>query len=105
MANIPTPPLGSNRYLVRVEFEGVFYRILYRYNIRDDFWYTDWADDAGVAQVRGVRMVLNTDILAPYKTLSVPPGSVNVVDTTGANLEMTRDEIGGRVKVEYVASG
>jgi len=104
---IPTPPAEDGKWMVRVDFlEGAFYRLLFKYNVRDSSWYFDIANDAGVAQVRGRRVVLGTDILAAWKTYKeVPQGVLSIVDTTGLNVEPTKDTLGDAVKLEYVTVG
>lgn len=99
---VPTPPNGLFRWRIRIEFEGVFYKILYRYNRRDGFWHMDWADDQGIAIVRSLRLVLNDDILKPYKTaLDLPKGTLFLTDTSGQGRESGKDDLGGRVLLKY----
>ncbi len=99
---VPTPPEGRFRWLTRIDFDGVFFKVLFRYNRRDAFWYIDFADDQGVAIVRALRLALSDDILKPYKTaLDLPKGNLFVTDTSGRGRESGRDDLGGRVLLRY----
>lgn len=98
---IPTPPTGVFRWLLRREFENRFYRMLYRWNVRGGIWFVDFADDTNLAQVRSVRMNLGQDKLQAHKHLTVPPGTLDVIDATGTHTEPTLASFGQTVQVRY----
>jgi hypothetical protein len=99
--NVPTPPIGHFNWVFRGEFDGTFYRLRYRYIFRSGFWFLDIANDQSVAQVRGLKMCLSTDILDSFKHLEVPPGTLSVIDTSQSHTEAARDDFGGRVRLDY----
>lgn len=104
-APMPTPPDGEFIYPFRIELDNIFYRMQYRWNIRDSSWYLDIATDAGVSTVRGMRMVIGTDKLAPHRSLgsdNCPQGILTVTDTTGQGREAAREDLGVRVIVTYL---
>lgn len=101
---IPTPPVGRYRWLLRREFEGTFYRLMFRWNVRAGAWVVDFGNDSNIAQVRGMKMNLRQDILGPYKHKEVPPGTLSVVDSSGEDREPTLEDFGGRVMLEYTDS-
>jgi len=98
---IPTPPVGRFRWMLRREFEGRFYRLLFRWNRRAGFWFVDFGTDRNTALVRSAKMNLRSDILAPYKYRDVPQGILSVVDSSGDNVEPTLADFGTRVVLEY----
>jgi len=98
---IETPPAGVWRWLLRRQLDGRNYRFLYRYNVRAGAWYLDIAGDDGVAAVRGMKMNLGTDKLAPFKYKNIPQGSLDVVDSSGEGIEPDLQAFGERVLVEY----
>lgn len=102
---LTTPPLGVFRFAYTVTLDGSVFSFFFRWNRRDSSFYLDIGDDNGVAVVRDVRMVLATDVLAPYKSVSVPQGSLNIVDTSNADLEATLEDFGDRVQLQYVEVG
>lgn len=105
---MPTPPLGDFGHSFRVDLDGTFYRMQYRWNPRDFSWYLDVATDAGVSTVRGIRLVIGTDKLDPHKSQGVdriPQGVLSVVDTSGKGIEAERVDIGVRVIVTYEGTG
>lgn len=104
MSLLPTPPDGLFGFTFRIALDGTFYRMQYKWNIRDNSWYLDIGNDAGVATVRNLRMVIGTDILEPNRAQGselVPQGTLSVVDTTNSGVEAEREELGGRVLVTY----
>ena len=98
---IPTPPAGVYRFLLRRQFDRVFFRILYRWNIRAGAWYLDIANDLNVAQARGVKLNLGKDKFQPYRYKDVPQGQFDIVDSTNTHTEPTLDTFGGIVEVQY----
>ncbi len=101
---IPTPPADSYGWIARVNLEGIFYRLQYRFNGRDETWYLDIGDDGGNGTVRNLRLVIGEEILEPHKAIGVescPQGNLRVVDTSRADKEAERDELGGRVLLLY----
>ncbi len=99
---IQTPPPGVYKWLSRQEFDGRFYRMFFRWNVRAGFWYVDFANDTNVAQVRSVRMNLSKDKLAAFKHQDVPQGSFDVIDVTGTGTEPTLESFGSTVNIRYV---
>ena len=99
--NIPVPPEGVAKWQVRVDFEGTFYRILYKRNVRNDSWYFDLGDDSGVALVRSRRIVLASDILRDFRHRTIPQGVFSIIDTTGEHKEPTFEDLGERVLFQY----
>ena len=105
---MPTPPLGDFIFPFRIDLDGTFYRLQYRWNPRDSSWYLDVATDAGVSTARGLRLVIGTDILAAHQSQGVdniPQGVLSVVDTSGNGIEAERADIGVRVIVTYEGTG
>jgi hypothetical protein len=101
---LPTPPRGVYRWLLRYQLEAVFYRFLFRWNTRDAYWYLDVGSDINVSQVRGIKLNLGIDKLYKHKTSIVPPGSLDVVDSTNTDTQPTLSSFGGRVLLTYTDS-
>ena len=99
---IATPPSGSWRWILRQRFDDQFYRLLFRWNVRAGAWYVDFAGNDSVATVRGVKMNLGLDKLAPYKHRNVPQGDFRVTDSSGQGLEPDLQSFGERVVVSYI---
>ena len=102
VVKLETPPLGVFRWVLRKQLDGVFYRFLYRWNLRAGAWYLDIGNDSGQAQVRGVKVCLGADKLRAYKYRDVPQGDLRVIDSTGTGTEPTWRDLGERVVIEYV---
>jgi len=100
--NVPTPPIGVTKWHVRVSLpEGGFIRILYAWNERDGSWYASFANDASVLQIASRRLVLGSDLLRAFRHREIPQGRLDLIDTTGANEQPLRDDLGDRVKLQY----
>ena len=81
--------------------EGVVYKFQFRWNDRDGFWYLSVGSSNAVSQAQGVTLNLGTDKLRPYKYGVIPPGRLDVVDTSGLYVEPTRADMGTRVILQY----
>lgn len=99
--DIPTPPIGVGKWQTRAEFEGTFFRILYKWNVRNLSWYIDFADDTGTALIRSRRIVLAADIFRPFRHRAIPQGIFSIVDTSGEHREPTLEDLGDRVLFRY----
>lgn len=77
---------------------------VYRRAQLGEAWYADWLDAAGVAQVRGVGLVLGVDLLAPYRAgYDVPQGVLWVARTDALAVDPTGDDFAaGRAVVYYL---
>jgi len=91
--------------MLRYQLEGVFYRFFYLWNRRAGAWYLDMGNDEHVSQVRGVKLNLGIDKLEAFKTKNVPPGSLNIVDSSETHTEPTLESFGSTVLVEYIERG
>ena len=74
---------------------------MFRYNLRNGFWYIDFANDNNIAQVRSLKMNLGRDKLQAYKYKQVPQGSFDVVDSTGTHTEPKLESFGSTVMLRY----
>ena len=81
--------------------EGVVYHFQFRWNDRDGFWYLSVGSSNLISQAQGVTLLLGTDKLRPYKYGVIPPGRLDVVDTSGLYVEPSRDDMGTRVLLQY----
>lgn len=83
------PVRNLPRYRQRVVLSKVTYTLLLDYNTRADRWYLSIMDTIGTPILMGVPLLVMRDVLGPYKTLSLPPGSIFAVDDSGRDLEPT----------------
>lgn len=91
-------------YSFGVDLEGVTYQFTFRWNSRDASWYFDLADVEGNPLLSGRKVVLGAFLLARFRTAGLPPGEIQAVDTSGANVEAGIDELGARVQLLYFES-
>lgn len=98
-------------YRFRSRLEGVNYRIRLAYNTRGDFWTLAIASASGVRLVDGYALRVGEDVLTRLVDERLPPGTLTVVDTSGADVDPGRADLGARVRLVYtpeaevVASG
>lgn len=81
--------------------EGRVYWFNAKWNDRDGFWYLSVGSSNLISQAQGVSLLLGTDKLRPYKYGVIPPGRLDVVDTSGLYVEPTREDMGTRVLLQY----
>ncbi len=91
-------------YEFRVELEGNFYDLSFRFNARDDHWYMDVSFD-DVVQLVGVKVVHSARLLERYIYKKVgnkiPPGVMAVLDVTGADRDPDQTTFGDDVVLLY----
>jgi hypothetical protein len=82
--------------------EGKLLTFEFRWNERSGAWFLSLFDDTGAPIFSGRRVVLGADLLGRSADSRLPPGMLIAYDTSGANLEAGRNDLGGRVKILYV---
>lgn len=99
---IETPPPGVYQWVLRRQFDGAYYRLRYRWNLRAGAWFVDWANDSNERQVYALRLGTGLDKLGSFKARDVPQGQLNVVDSTGQDTQHTLENFGGSVQLKYI---
>ena len=97
MPPVPVPNGWNSRFVL----EDRTYWFEFRINDRDGFWYLRVGGGERVTELTAIKLVLGGDILRPYKYRDVPPGSLDVVDVTGAFIEPSYEDFGSRVILRY----
>lgn len=94
----------ANFFDLQVSLEDVVYTLEFRWNVRASAWFMNILDAEGENMIRaGLRLVANFP-LVPYTAVRVPPGVLALVDTSGANEDPGRDDLGVRHQLFYWTS-
>lgn len=102
---LPTPPAPwPSKWRDLFILEGQQYWFVCQWNDRDGFWYLTVGASDLTTQAQGVTLNLGTDKLEYFKYGSVPPGFLDVIDTSGKYIEPTRQDMGSRVVIQYTDS-
>ena len=70
---------GSPNFAIRVILDEVPFRIDFRVNIRDGFWYFDIKDDQGTQLRSGVKVTSDFPLLVRMVSRPRPSGSMLVI--------------------------
>lgn len=81
--------------------EGKLLTFELRWNERSGSWFLSLFDAAGAVIFSGRRVVLGTNLLGRSSDERLPPGQLLAFDTSGANLEAGRNDLGIRVQILY----
>lgn len=76
-------------YAFSIALSGAQYTLEPRFNSRRDRWMLTILDAADQVLVAGIPLALGRDLLAPFRSLAVPPGILFVDDDTGRDLPAT----------------
>ena len=103
MATRRLPTFKANLdHQYNVVLDGEQFTIEWHYNRRADRWTTHWYDVTETVIRHGVRLVTYSDLLRRVALGTKPQGSVDVVDTTGADTEPDSATLGLETQVRYV---
>src|SRR3954463_13497523 len=82
-------PVNRNlpRYIQRIALSKTTYTLQISYNPRADRWFLSIMDAIGTPILMGVPLLLLRDVLGPYRTLALPPGSLFAMDYSGRGIE------------------
>jgi hypothetical protein len=101
---LPVTP-EAPRYEFSCTLEGRTFSFEFAWNERSEAWFLTVRDADGVDLAAGRRVVLGANLLGRSASAALPPGMLLAVDTSGANTDTGRDDLGSRVKIVYVESG
>ena len=101
---IPTSP-DTPFYSQTSQLEGVDYGFVFVYNQRENTYYLSIETVAGEPLVKGVKLVCNIPLLAPFTSDQLPPGVLFVVSSDSANNSPPGiGELGARCQLMYATS-
>lgn len=90
---------------VRVELEGTFYVLRFRFNGRAERWFMDLYDDDEVLLAGSLPLCVGTLLTGHLRhRAGMPPGAFSVVDSTGSGTDPAEADLGERVKVVYLTA-
>jgi hypothetical protein len=80
-----TIPLTDNVpwYTFTTTLEGATYGFEMCFNSRANRWMLSLSDATGTLLVASIVLLIERDLLRPYRTYKVPPGNLVVLDNTG----------------------
>ena len=88
-------------FITTVELDGTAYSLKFRFNRLDQRWRMD-IEQGGVNLVSGVVVVIEKDLLFPYKTNDlIPQGVLRCVDTSRDLSPPDRNNFGETVLLVY----
>jgi hypothetical protein len=103
MVQIPTLIDGTQSYTEQVELDGVTFRFVFNWNVREGRWYFDLNDIADNPVVSGRAVTLNTPLLGYLRrSTSYPAGDLIVIDTSNSNTDASLTDLGDRVIMLYI---
>ena len=88
------------RYRFRVELSGVEFGIRLYFNRRDDHWFADIFDAAGIPIRSGVKLVADFPLLKNWIQQGRPDGEILAIDAS-SDLDPAREDLGVRTPLVY----
>ncbi len=92
----PTP-----RFTQGVDLDGVSYVLSFEWNDRDETWSMNVLNSDSVPLVTGVGLRIGLPLLNRYTSVAGPAGVLEVIDTTGQDLDPGFADLGDRVQLVY----
>jgi len=89
------------KYNFRAPLDGITYTFRFRWNTRATAWFMDIKDVNDTPLVMGVKIVLNIELLASFKHLAIPQGTMLAVNLENENQAPTRDNFGTEIRLVY----
>jgi hypothetical protein len=107
MAKIYELPCKSDlpSFTFQVDLDGRTFGFEFTWNERVESWFMALSDADGNALVSGVRVVVDFPLAARSTNDALPPGVLLAVDTAGEQQNPGLADLGGRVRLQYLAVG
>lgn len=96
---IPTRSLPA--YSFEINIEGRVYRLRFEWNSRHEHWTMAFLTRTGEDIIRGIKLIINFEIINRYKNPQMPPGALIPLDRTGRLERIGRNDLGEDVKLIY----
>ncbi len=100
MAVVLPTPTDLARYRFRISLSGVVFSFRLYFNRRDQHWFADIADNAGVELRSGVKLVADFPILRTWVQQGRPVGDLLVLDPS-SDVDPLLGELGLRSLLVY----
>ncbi len=104
MEILPTRTDGSNWYDFNIQLEGIVFTFEFVWNDREGSWYFNLYDTNANLLLAGIKVVLNTFLLARFVSTSLPNGDLTACDTTGQDVMPGLQDLGDRVLLSYFSN-
>jgi len=91
-------------YKFEIDLEGDVFIFFVRYNRRMDSWFLTIRAPQNAEIINSIRLCCGIDLLRGLAAEGKPKGALVVLDTTGANLDPTKSDLGTRHFLMYVES-
>lgn len=101
VTEIPTTTLFPN-YVVEVDLDGVFFKLAFKFNERDDAWFLDILDPADTPLRNGLKIVNEWDILRLWQEATRPDGTMITVNEGDIVDPPTLNQLGAEVILTYL---
>jgi len=98
---IPFDNTFSN-FSEEVTLEDVSYIFNFTYNGRSEQWSMSIHDIDDNHIVDGIALIMNFNLFDQYRTADLPPGEMYIVDTTGLEEKVTRENMGSILELVYI---
>lgn len=105
MATLEIPiQVGDASFKIRTILEDIQLVMKFDWNGRDTKWNVSIYDTSENPLVLGLPLNINTELLARFEIVGLPPGLMMLFDSSGKNEEAGRDDLGDRCKLIYLTS-
>lgn len=101
VSKIPTSQTLSN-YIMRVDLDGVFFKLRFRFNERDSAWYCDVLSDSDAPLRMGMRIVNEWPLLRTWRSSTRPAGSLVTVNQGDISGPPGLNQLGRDVVLTYL---
>jgi hypothetical protein len=89
-------------YFYETVIDGVIYLLEFRWNSRHQFWTVDFKDVEGNDLVRGIKLIINYELIRLFARENMPKGALIPVDVTGKLERVTFADVGNNIQFVYV---
>lgn len=98
-----TIPLRNDlpRFDFQIDLEGTTYTLDFVWNFRGEYWSMSLLDADGLPLVYGIAFLIGTALGKRHPGEGMPPGILEVLDTSGQQRDAGLNDLGSRVILLY----
>jgi hypothetical protein len=101
---IEIPFKARPAFIERVTFDDRSYYLYFTWNSRGEFWSFSIGLTEGEPIVSDIKLILDFDLLSPFKNPELPQGKLFIIDTIGNQNEIGRDDFNNerKLSIQYI---
>lgn len=96
------PMISDVNYEFDIQLESTSYRFLVTWNTVGEFYSLAIENLSTGVEFRGIKLVLNTELIRKFSSDNLPNGAIYVINTDKSKIRLNFEDFAGNARLVYV---